>query len=200
MHEIVVPDYIKGLIFDCDGTLVDSMTLHMRAWEHAITSKRGVWQPEFFIVKKGMAERGIVILYNKHYGTSFDPAETVKTKHEYFRAHASEFKPVQRVVDIVLKYRDILPMAVASGGMREIVEFELDALRLKGCFKAIVTADDAIKPKPSPDIFLEAARQIGVPPQFCQVFEDGDLGLEAARTAGMLATDIRVTRTDADTY
>jgi beta-phosphoglucomutase-like phosphatase (HAD superfamily) len=81
--------------------------------------------------------------------------------------------------------------------MREIVEFELEALRIRECFRAIVTADDAIRPKPSPDIFREAAKQIGVPPQFCQVFEDGDLGLEAARAAGMLATDIRTSLVDA---
>jgi len=198
MREILVPDYIEGLIFDCDGTLVDSMPLHMRAWEHAVTSRQGVWQPEFFVAKKGMAEKRIVTLYNKHYGASFDPAETVKIKHEFFRAHASEFKPIQQVVDIVLKYREALPMAVASGGTREIVELELDALHIRGFFQAIVTSDDAIQPKPSPDIFLEAARQIGIPPQFCQVFEDGDLGLAAARAAGMLSTDIRVTLTDAD--
>jgi HAD superfamily hydrolase (TIGR01509 family) len=63
----------------------------------------------------------------------------------------------------------------------------------RSCFTAIITADDKdIQPKPSPEIFLEAARRIDVTPQFCQVFEDGDLGLEAARKAGMLATDIRV--------
>ena len=191
MRTLEVPDFIKGLIFDCDGTLVDSMPLHMRAWEHAITAQGGVWEPEFFVTKKGMPEEKIVALYNKHYGTQFDPVQTVKNKHKFFRAHATEFRPIPHVVAVVYKYHGILPMAVASGGTRENVEFELRALGIHDYFTAIVTADDHLDPKPAPDIFLEAARLIGVPPQYCQVFEDGELGLEAARRAGMLATDIR---------
>jgi HAD superfamily hydrolase (TIGR01509 family) len=82
-------------------------------------------------------------------------------------------------------------MAIASGGVRENVDLELDALNIKNFFQAVVTADDDVRPKPAPDIFLEAARRIGVAPEHCQVFEDGDLGLEAASIAGMLPTDVR---------
>ena len=191
MRRIEVPDYIKGLIFDCDGTLVDSMPLHMKAWEYVITSRGGPWDLDFFNSKKGMPEAKIVALYNAEFAHTHNPDEIVHTKHEYFRAHASEFKPIAHVVDVVLRYRDILPMAVVSGGVREIVELELDALHIKHFFKVILTADDDIRPKPAPDLFLEAARGIGVAPDLCQAFEDGDLGLEAARLAGMLATDIR---------
>jgi beta-phosphoglucomutase-like phosphatase (HAD superfamily) len=194
MRTLEVPQYIRGLIFDCDGTLVDSMPLHMRAWEHAITSIGGLWDQEFFISKKGMPEEDIVTLYNSSFATAFDPLETVRVKHRFFRSHASEFKPIPHVVAIVLKHHGILPMAVASGGVRENVDLELEALHIRKFFQTILTADDDIRPKPSPDIFLEAARRIGVPAQFCQVFEDGDLGLEAARGAGMLATDVRRAR------
>jgi HAD superfamily hydrolase (TIGR01509 family) len=192
MHKIEVPAFIKGLIFDCDGTLVDSMPLHMKAWEYAVTSRGGPWEPEFFYKKKGMPEEDIVSLYNARYGVQFDPVDTVRAKHQFFRAHASEFKPIPHVVDVVLRHRDVLPMAVASGGVRENVDLELDALHIKDFFKAILTADDDIKPKPAPDIFLEAAKLLGIAPEHCQVFEDGDLGLEAARKAGMLPTDIRL--------
>jgi HAD superfamily hydrolase (TIGR01509 family) len=193
MRKIEVPDYIQGLIFDCDGTLVDSMPLHMKGWEYTITKRQGKWEPEFFVAKKGMPERKIVALYNKHYGVAFDPDETVEAKHRFFRARAAELKPIAHVVDIVRRYRDALPMAVASGGVKENVELELRVLGIRGCFKAIVTADDDhIQSKPSPEIFLEAARRIGVAPEHCQVFEDGDLGLEAALSAGMLPTDIRL--------
>jgi beta-phosphoglucomutase-like phosphatase (HAD superfamily) len=191
MRTIEVPQFIKGLIFDCDGTLVDSMPLHMQAWEHVIASRGGLWDSEFFFSKKGMPEEEIVGVYNAHFARQLDPVETVKDKHRFFRTHASEFKPIPHVLDVLLRYRGILPMAIASGGVRENVDLELDALRIKDCFQAIVTADDDVRPKPAPDIFLEAARRIGVAPQFCQVFEDGDLGLEAARIAGMLPTDIR---------
>jgi beta-phosphoglucomutase-like phosphatase (HAD superfamily) len=191
MRRIEVPDFIKGLIFDCDGTLVDSMPFHMKAWEHVITSNGGPWDVYFFDSKKGMPEEDIVGLYNDHFATKLDPGETVKAKHQYFRAHAPEFKPIAHVLDVVHWYRGILPMAVVSGGVRENVCLELDAIHIKDCFKAILTADDDIKPKPAPDIFLEAAKRIGIAPEHCQAFEDGNLGLEAARLAGMLATDVR---------
>ena len=191
MRTIEVPDFIKGLIFDCDGTLVDSMPFHMKAWEHTITSNGGPWDMNFFDSKKGMPEEDIVGLYNAQYARKFDPVEIVKIKHRFFRAHALEFKPIPHVIEIVHKYRGVLPMAVVSGGVRENVYLELEALHIKECFEAILTADDDIKPKPAPDIFLEAAKRIGVAPEYCQAFEDGNLGLEAARLAGMLATDVR---------
>ncbi|MBN1566352.1 MAG: HAD family phosphatase [Acidobacteria bacterium] len=191
MRRIEVPDYVRGLIFDCDGTLVDSMPLHMKAWEYVITAQGGIWDLDFFHAKKGMPEAKIVSLYNAQFASAFDPVKTVETKHEYFRTHALEFKPIPHVLDVVRRYQSILPMAVVSGGVREIVELELTELRIKNCFDVILTADDGIKPKPAPDIFLEAARRLGIDPEHCQVFEDGDLGLEGARLAGMLATDIR---------
>jgi beta-phosphoglucomutase-like phosphatase (HAD superfamily) len=191
MRVIEVPPYIKGLIFDCDGTLVDSMPLHMRAWEQVIKSSGGFWDHGFFLSRKGMPEEDIVVVYNARFGVSFDPIETVKAKHRFFQTQASRFQPIPHVLNVVLKYRGVLPMAVASGGVRENVDLELEALNIKDCFKAILTADDGIRPKPAPDLFLEAARRLGILPEYCQVFEDGDLGLEAARLAGMLPTDVR---------
>jgi beta-phosphoglucomutase-like phosphatase (HAD superfamily) len=192
MQTIEVPPFIRGLIFDCDGTLVDSMPLHMKAWEYVITSRGGLWDFDFFFSKKGMPEEEIVGLYNGHFSRAFDPVGTVQDKHKFFRAHASEFKPIPHVLDVALRYRGVLPMAIASGGVRENVDLELEALQIKDFFQAIITADDDVRPKPYPDIFLEAARRIGVAPGYCQVFEDGDLGLDAARIAGMLPTDIRI--------
>jgi beta-phosphoglucomutase-like phosphatase (HAD superfamily) len=191
MRTIEVPDFIRALIFDCDGTLVDSMPLHMRAWEYAITANGGRWDLGFFTLRKGIPEKDIVALYNVQFGTALDPAATVGIKHQFFRARAFQLKPIQRVIDIVMKYHGRLPMAIASGGIRENVDLQLEILHIKHCFQAILTADDALKPKPDPDIFIEAAKRLGIAPEHCQVFEDGDLGLEAARTAGMLPTDIR---------
>jgi HAD superfamily hydrolase (TIGR01509 family) len=191
MSRIVVPDNIKGLIFDCDGTLVDSMPLHMRAWEYVITAQGGKWDYEFFFSRKGMPEESIVIEYNRQFERNFDAVDTVKIKHEYFWTRLKELKPIPDVVEIAQKYWGVLPMAVASGGTRKTVGLELETLDLAKLFQVILTADDDVKAKPAPDIFLEAAKRLGVAPEHCQVFEDGDLGLEAARVAGMLATDIR---------
>ena len=191
MMKIEVPEYIKGLIFDCDGTLVDSMPLHWEAWRKAIEMKGGDWDPDFFSFTKGMPEESIVSLYNRQFSRNLDPAETVRVKHGFFRSQSGRLKPILQVLDVVKRFRNTLPMAVASGGVRDNVILELEILGLRECFQVILTADDDVRPKPSPDIFLEAAKGLNVAPEHCQVFEDGDLGLQAARSAGMLATDIR---------
>jgi len=192
MKTIEVPDYIKGLIFDCDGTLVDSMPLHMKAWEHAITQAGGEWNYDFVDSKKGMPGKDILALYNKHFNAHLDMEHTARLKHEYFHKHFEEMKPIDAVVDIVHRYESKLPMAIASGGSRENVLLSLKLIGIRQYFEVVITADDKdVQPKPSPEIFLEAARRINIAPQFCQVFEDGEMGLEAARKVGMLATDIR---------
>jgi beta-phosphoglucomutase-like phosphatase (HAD superfamily) len=191
MRTIEVPEFVKGLIFDCDGTLVDSMPLHMKAWEHVIASSGGQWDYEFFYAKKGMPEEKIISLYNDSFSTALDPVRIVMDKHRFFKIRAAEFKPIPHVIAVVRRYYGVLPMAVASGGSREIVDLELESLHIRHCFPVVLTADDNIKPKPAPDLFLEAAKRLGVAPRYCQVFEDGDLGLEAARIAAMLPTDIR---------
>ena len=192
MKIIEVPEYIKGLIFDCDGTLVDSMPLHMKAWEHAITQAGGVWNYDFIFSKKGMQGKDILALYNKSFGFDLDAEYTARVKQEYFHKHCAEMKPIDTVVDIVHQYASRLPMAIASGGSRENVLLSLKLIGIEEYFATIITADDKdVQPKPSPEIFLEAAKRINVDPKLCQVFEDGDIGLEAARNAGMLGTDIR---------
>jgi HAD superfamily hydrolase (TIGR01509 family) len=191
MPEIQIPDVIKGLIFDCDGTLVDSMPVHMMAWEHSVKAQGGTWDYAYFFSKKGMPDKEIIELYNANFGFSLDVERTMKLKDEYFRSRHDQLKPIQPVVEIVLRYRNILPMAVASGSTKANVDFQLDALGIRNYFDVILTADDGIQPKASPDIFIEAAKRLGVAPRLCQVFEDAELGLEAARRAGMYATDVR---------
>ena len=145
----------------------------------------------FLFLEKGTPEKNIVDLFNVRFARSLDPAETVRCKHEYFWANARELRSIPHVVEIVRKHHGVLPMAVASGGTRKNVTLQLEVLQLEDYFGVILSADDDIAPKPAPDIFLEAARRLGVEPKYCQVFEDGDLGLEAARAAGMLPTDVR---------
>ena len=188
---IHVPEHIRGLIFDCDGTLVDSMPLHMEAWEHAIVGMGGEWVPEFFFSKKGMQAGDIVVEYNRQFGMAFDVAHTIGVKHEYFQKYKDRVKPIRHVVDVVLRYKHILPMAVASGGTRENVVSQLEGAGIRNMFKVILTADDDVKPKPNPEIFLRSAELMGVPPTSCLVFEDGELGIEAAQKAGMQWNDVR---------
>ena len=186
-----VPSHIQGLIFDCDGTLVDSMPLHMEAWKYVLENIGVTFDYDFFFSKKGMEETSIVRLFNSHSGVGLDPHEVVRAKHRYFRDHINGTKPIAPVVDIARRYHTILPIAVASGGSRANVVGQLEAVGILDLFPTIVTADDAVKPKPDPEIFLVTAARMGILPQYCQVFEDGEAGLEAAQKAGMHPTDIR---------
>lgn len=181
----------KGLIFDCDGTLADTMGFHMEAWQKAF-SKFGKTCPEAFLEPlKGLKEKNIVDLFNKKFEDNLDCQKFLEEKHLYFRSKLKEVKPIEPVVEIVKTFFEKLPMAVVSGGTRTNVLMTLEVIGLDDFFDVILTADDHLKPKPFPDILIEAAWQLKLNPADCQVFEDGEFGLKAARDAGMIATDIR---------
>jgi HAD superfamily hydrolase (TIGR01509 family) len=188
---IVVPENIKGLIFDCDGTLVDSMPLHMEAWDYAMQEFGTKYDEEFFLSKRGMKETEIIEQYNALFKTNIKPLDVVNVKHRFFSEHIHGVKAIPSVVKLVERFQHVLPMAVVSGSVRNVVVNELKIIGIGHLFKIILTADDSFKQKPAPDMFLEAARVMNVAPSQCQVFEDGDLGLLAAVNAGMLATDVR---------
>lgn len=189
--EIAVLDFVRGLIFDCDGTLADTMGLHWQAWFEAFAAA-GVTVPEVVLKRtEGMPTALVMTEFNQRYGYNVDVIAFTQDKEERARKKLTAAQPIRPVVDVVRRYRDRLPMAVASSGVLANVETILEAIGLAGYFTAIVTADDGLKPKPAPDLFLEAARRMGVSPEVCQVFEDSEAGLKAARRAGMVATDVR---------
>lgn len=188
---ITVAEGVKGLIFDCDGTLADTMPIHLAAWS-ATFAARGISCPPGFIEQvTGMPAERIVAEFNRRYNHRIDARAFAVEKNRRAQLRLAEALPIRPVVDIVLQHRGLLPMAVASGGTRDNVLLTLDAIGLADVFLTVITADDPVAPKPDPQIFLEAARRLGVKPAYCQVFEDGAAGLEAARRAGMVATDVR---------
>ncbi|MCX7797480.1 MAG: HAD family phosphatase [Melioribacter sp.] len=191
MSLIPIHPSAKALIFDCDGTLADSMPLHMKAWEYSMKKYGLPFDYNFFFSKKGMKELDIVQILIEEEKLNFNPHEIISAKHEYFLNNISDIKPINEVVEIVKKYQNVLPMAVVSGGTRKVVYEELKILGIDKQFNVILTADDSIKPKPAPDIFLQAAKELKIQPEYCQVFEDGDLGIEAALQANMIVTDVR---------
>lgn len=189
--EIPIAPGIQALIFDCDGTLADTMPFHMSAWKEALAALNQDYPEDFFFPLKGMKEEEIVELYNQKFQQNLDAAQVLAAKHRRFREKLPLSKPIEPVTQIAHRFYKKLPMAVVSGGTQENVWLTLKIIGVEELFDVVLTADDDIKPKPAPDIFLEAARRLEVEPQFCQVFEDGDLGLKAARMAGMTATDVR---------
>lgn len=186
-----VPCWIKGLIFDCDGTLADTMALHYAAWEDAFAALNLCCPLEFLIRHNGMPTDQIVLRYNAEFGQQVAVASFVADKDRRSQARMDQSRPLEPVATLARDYHGRLPMAVVSGGTRANVERTLQAIGLRDLFPVVLTADDGFPPKPAPDLFLEAARRLGVESGCCQVFEDADAGLEAARRAGMLATDVR---------
>jgi HAD superfamily hydrolase (TIGR01509 family) len=139
----------------------------------------------------GMPTARIIELLNERHGHAMPVQETADRKEELYQRLIPRVAPIEPVVVLVRQFAGRLPMAVATGGTQAICRKTLSSLGLLEYFGHIVTADDVRHGKPAPDIFLEAARRIGVPPASCYAFEDGELGLQAARAAGMKAVDIR---------
>ena len=188
---IPVPPHIRALLFDCDGTLVDTMPLHWQAWMETLHAFGIEISQEFLAVYRGATVTDIVAAVGRATGKTIDVAAFVPRKQGRFRELLPGVQEIALVADLARAQYGHLPMAVVSGGCRRNVLASLEATGLDRCFSVVLTSDDPFPGKPAPDILLEAARRLGVPPEFCQVFEDGDLGLDAARAAGMLATDVR---------
>jgi len=182
---------IKALIFDCDGTLADTMPLHWLAWQ-TITSRHNVIFPEDrFYALGGVPSRHILQMLREEQRLSIDPIAVSREKEEEYLKLMAQVGPIHEVVEIAKDHAGKLPMAVASGGTRAVIEKVLRHLNIRDLFGAVVTSEDVVHQKPAPDIFLEAARRLGVPPKSCRAYEDTDIGLTAIRTAGMDAVDVR---------
>ena len=181
----------QTLIFDCDGTLADTMPAHYQAWLEVLRP-HGIDFPEArFYAMGGMPTDKIVVELCGEAGKSLDVVALVRQKALAFERKIGEVRPIEKVVDVARAHRGKTPMAVASGGQRRMVEKTLAQIGVLDWFPVVVTAEDTRQHKPEPDVFLEAARRLGVEPATCTVYEDTDLGLEAARRAGMRWVDIR---------
>ena len=182
----------QALIFDCDGTLADTMPLHWKAWQQ-VTERHGIYFSEDrFYALGGVPTRDIIRMLASEQGLShIDPIGFAREKEEAYFTLFEHVGPVEEVVEIARAHRGRIPIGVASGGSRQAITKVLTHLGIVEWFGAIVTNEDVKNQKPAPDIFLEAARRLGVAPSFCRAYEDTDLGLEAIRAAGMEAIDIR---------
>lgn len=182
---------IRGIIFDCDGTLADTMPLHWRAWQ-VITARHRLHLPEErFYSLGGVPSRDILKMLSIEQGVPLDHLAVAREKEAEYRPLIAQVEPINAVVGIARENFGRIPLAVASGGTRRIIEQVLDHLGIRQLFNAIVTSEDVANQKPAPDIFLEAARRLGVPPESCRAYEDTDLGMQAIRAAGMEAIDVR---------
>ncbi|MGB7343580.1 MAG: HAD family phosphatase [Pirellulaceae bacterium] len=182
---------IQAIIFDCDGTLTDSMPGHYAGWRDALAEQGMALTQETFFAHCGTPSRILIPRLAAEVGVEVDYLRALDAKETYFLQTISQLQAIEPIVKIARDNRGRLPMAVASGGTRRLVELQLQQIKIIDWFDCIVTSEDTEKGKPDPDIFLEAARRLNVDPAACQVYEDGEPGIEAARRAGMPCIDIR---------
>lgn len=180
-------DGFDAVIFDCDGTLVDSMSLHFEAWCDALSihGAGGIFKEDVFFAMGGRPSVDIVAEINDEYDLHLDPEAVAFTKREAFLKRLNRVKLIDEVADFAKSLRGKVPMAVACGGTRLMIEKILQTVDISDWFDEVVTAEDVAECKPAPDLFLEAAKRLGVEPARCLVLDDAAQGILAAHHAGM---------------
>lgn len=181
---------VAGIIFDIDGTIIDSMSYHNRSWP-VMLERHGFGDRQVELVRNSAGRTGVELM-REIFGADLNEErahalvdEKEEIYREMFRPH---FREVHGFADFARAARTHgLKLGLGTAGDAKNIAFALDNLRMHGFFDAAVGAPDVARGKPEPDIFLEAARRMGVAPAECIVFEDAPLGIEAARRAGMLA-------------
>ncbi len=174
-----------AFIFDCDGTLADTMPTHYRAWCMALGEHAHLFPEPFFYSLGGVPTARIIEILNEKHDLTLEVNALVDHKEALFESLSDFVEPIQGIVDIARSHFGRKPMAVASGGHRHIVTRTLRAIGVDDLFDAVVCSEDYSRGKPFPDPFLEAARRLQVPPERCLVFEDTETGRTAAHAAGM---------------
>lgn len=184
------PSHIRALIFDLDGTLLDTMAVHRQAWRETMEEYDIEVTQELFDSFGGQTTPDIVAGLENRYGRSL-PGETIaRAKDQAFVRHAPLIHPITFVLEIAQHYADSLPMGVATNEHFGVANIVMRLTGLSSLFQTMVTVDEVDNPKPAPDMFLECARRLEIPAAECHVFEDSRFGIAAAEAAGMTVTDV----------
>lgn len=181
----------RTLIFDLDGTLSNSLPVHVATWNTVGETYGFKFDPQIVYEMTGSPTIEFARRIVEQYKLSADPKEIVQLKRQTFWSSSHLLEPVDEIISIVKDWHKKLPLAVGTGASRKSTDVQLNKLGIAHYFDVTVTADDVTRHKPNPDTFLKCAELMGVEPASCQVFEDGDLGIEAAKKAGMMVTDVR---------
>ena len=191
MNQIPVDRLAKALIFDMDGTLIDTIGSHYAAWQKACAPYGVSFSMSYFFTLTGRPPIELSKRIVTEYGMMVPPVQLYHEKETIFKKTLNTVQVIQPVIEIVKQYHGLLPLAVGTGSNRTMAIEMLDSTGLLSFFDIVVTADDVTNYKPHPETFLNCADFFKISPAHCQVFEDGQLGLEAAQAAGMIVTDVK---------
>ena len=180
----------RAYLFDCDGTIVDSMPLHYIAWKKALAEWNCSFEEQLFYAWGGRPVTEIIAALNQRDGLNMPVDAVARRKEDLYFELLPQIKAIPEVVEHIEAKHGHIPLAVVSGSRRDSVLGSLTALHLIDKFDVLVCAEDYARGKPAPDCFLVAAERLGVPPEDCLVFEDTDLGIEAATAAGMASVRV----------
>ncbi len=175
----------RAYLFDCDGTIADSMPLHYIAWKKALEEWNCEYPEDLFYSWGGKPVRKIIADLNQMHGINMPVDALAERKESFYLAQLPQLKGIPEVLEHIEAQHGLIPFAVVSGSRRESVVGSLKVLNLLDKFDTIVSAEDYKNGKPAPDGFLLAAERLGVAPKDCLVFEDTQLGIQAATAAGM---------------
>lgn len=184
--KLSIPDYpLKAYLFDCDGTVADSMPLHFVAWSNALNEWSCTFSEEQFYAWGGRPVDEIIRALNEDQSLHMPVAEVIERKEAFYRGMLHDLKAVPEVLEHIERSYGSIPFAVVSGSPRDSVEASLETLGILDRFEFLVCAGEYAKGKPDPEPFLKAATLLNVAPEDCLVFEDADPGIAAAKAAGM---------------
>jgi HAD superfamily hydrolase (TIGR01509 family) len=180
----------RAYLFDCDGTIVDSMPLHYKAWKKALAEWNCPFEEELFYGWGGRPVTEIIAALNHNHGLNMPVDAVAKRKENLYYELVHELKAIPEVVEHIEAKHGQIPLAVVSGSRRNSVVHSLTALDLLDKFDVLICAEDYARGKPAPDCFLTAASRLGIAPKDCLVFEDTDMGIAAATAAGMASVRV----------
>ena len=180
----------RAYLFDCDGTVADSMPLHYVAWTKALAEWNCPFDEDLFYAWGGKPPIEIISTLNKMHGLNMPAAIVAEHKENFYFELLPALKPVPEVVEIIHAGQGLLPFAVVSGSTRESIVKSLTTLNLLDRFDLLVGAEDYMHSKPAPDAYLIAAQRLGIDAKHCLVFEDTGIGIQAATAAGMASVRV----------